>query len=70
MKVRAEMDLGANSLALKQLSENPKSDPVLLRRARGNLAMMYIRWEEPTQGIAAIEFKKEKQQEDYAWAGP
>ena len=66
MKMRALMELGANSLALDQLSQNPQSDPVLLRRARGNLAMMYIRWNEPKEAMIAAEIKKQKQQEDYA----
>ena len=68
LKMYALMDMGASSLALEEMARNPHSDPVLIRRARGNLAMMYIRWEEPKPANAAIEIKEEKQQEDYAWA--
>ncbi|MBF0503822.1 MAG: hypothetical protein HQL14_01850 [Candidatus Omnitrophica bacterium] len=68
LKMRALMELGANSLALELSIQNPYSDPVLCQRARGNLAAMYIRWDEPQEAIAAIQLKKEKQQEDYARA--
>jgi len=68
MKMRALMYLGANSLAFKKLSENHFSDLVLLRRARANLAMSYIRWNEPEEASIAIELKKQKKQEDYSWA--
>ena len=66
LKMYALMDLGSSSLALEEMSQNAQSDPVLVRRARGNLAMMYIRWDESAQAIAAIELKKAKEQEDYA----
>jgi len=68
LKVRALMNMGANSLAFELISQNPRTDPVLLQRARGNLAMSYIRWNEPQAAIAAMDLKRQKEAEDYAKA--
>lgn len=65
VKMRALMDLGANSLALDELSLNPQSDPVLLQRARGNIAMNYIRWDEPQEASLALASKDQSKKKDY-----
>ncbi len=68
VKMRALMDLGAHSLALDQISANPQSDPVLHQRSRGNMAMSYIRWEEPKTALTALTEKTLKRKDDYAVA--
>ena len=65
VKTRALMNLGANSLVIEELSQNPQSDPVLLQRARGNIAMNYIRWDELEEASLALASKVQSKKKDY-----
>ncbi len=64
LKIRALMDMGANSLALEKIEAlGGKVDPVLYERVRGNKAMYQIRWQEPAAAVESIDVELQRLQE-------
>jgi len=65
LKLRSLMDLGATSLVLEESEKHPNIvDPVVVERARTNIPMHQIRWEEPKPALQRID----QLEEEYARA--
>ncbi|MBN1872411.1 MAG: tetratricopeptide repeat protein [Candidatus Omnitrophica bacterium] len=56
LEIRALMELGANSVAMDKLDGmGGNADRVLVERARGNMAMQNIHWEEPARAVQGLQ---------------
>jgi len=56
LKLRTLMDLGATSLVLEESEKHPDLvDPTIVERARTDMPMHHIRWEEPQPALGKID---------------
>lgn len=65
LKLRALMDMGVNTVSLKKMLDDQGINPLFIQRARGNIAMNHIRWDEPLKALEMIRQKEIKDKSEY-----